>query len=266
LNSSINALHESFENVIDFQDNWVIVPKDSPVNWEVNELVGYNSSNSISVQNFNYGTVSSFEFISQPFDASDLPAIALSFDYSYAQKQSSNIEQMQVSVSIDCGQTWLIRKTYYGSTSLRTVDTLVTSNFFPLDSTQWKNDVITNITSAYLTDNLQFKFRFDAKAGNNIYLDNIRIADPAILGIKTSEELDFLVYPNPTSNFIDVKVPVGLEISSWNVYNMPGQLVLQSKMKQTDSFQISFNNLEKGIYILEMITDSGFKKIRILKE
>lgn len=264
LTGTNSSLHEHFESVTDFQDNWVIVPKDSPLNWFVTNEAGYNSSNSITVQNFDQGSSTSYEFISQPFDASGLPAIALSFDFAYAQKQTVNIEQMSVSVSKDCGDTWLIRKVYYGSTSLKTVDTLVTTAFIPADSTQWRQDIISNITSAYLTDNLQFKFKFDAKGGNNIYIDNIRIADPAILGINTIDLMEIEVYPNPVNEMLNVRIPDNIKLIGWKMYDLPGNLVISSLEKQNSNFQISVIDLKAGMYVLELNSEFGLKRIRVV--
>lgn len=263
---SLNALHEHFEVAQDFQDHWVIVPNESPANWMILDQVGFLSDHTFTVQNYPIGSEASYEFISQPFDASSLPAIAISFDYAYAQKQSTQIEQLQVAISKDCGLTWLTRKTYYGSTTLKTVDTLVTSNFSPIDTSQWKSDVISNIPAAYLTNNLLFMFKFDAKEGNNLYIDNIRIADPAVLGINSLLLLDVEVYPNPTSDKLNLNIPKGVEVSVLRIVDMQGKTVSISNSINSSLIEISLKDLKSGMYILELTTNFGYKNIRIIKE
>lgn len=51
-------------------------------------------------------------------------------------------------------------------------------------------------------------------------------------------------------------------ISSSSVYNMNGQLVLQSQDKWTGSFSISTADLTKGIYFTEIITENGRRAVQ----
>lgn len=257
---------EDFENEPQFQNKWVISPNESPANWELTSITGFNSAQSISVQNYGIESTAPYEFISQPIDASNLSAIVLSFDYAYAQKQSANIEQLQVSISKDCGASWLIRKTYYGSTTLKTVDTLVTTNFVPVNASQWNNDIISNIFSTYLTNDLLVKFTFNAKGGNNIYIDNINIADPQILGLNSTNFLDFEIYPNPANEIINVFIPEGNMLAKWSITNMLGQVVISDFSTYTGKLEISLKDLNSGIYLLELESVLGNKTIRIIKE
>lgn len=262
---SLSALHEHFEVEPEFEDRWVIKPNMSPANWAITDQAGYLSDHAITVQNYAVGSEASYELISEPFDASSLSAIAMSFDFSYAQKQTAQIEQMQVAISKDCGLTWLTRKTYYGSTTLKTVDTLVTLNFSPIDTTQWKSDVITNIPAAYLTSSLLFKFKFDTKEGNNLYIDNIRIADPAVLGINSLLLKDVEVYPNPTTDQLFLNIPEGIELIEWEIVDLQGKTVAISKTIETGMNELSLKGLKSGSYFLNLKTNLGNKNIRIIK-
>jgi hypothetical protein len=193
-----------------------------------------------------------------------LDAVAISFDYAYARKQTTGNEQLKVSISTDCGETWLIRKTLNGSSTLRTVDTLVTENFIPSSDVFWKNDIVTNITSAYLTDNLQFKFTFDSKAGNNIYLDNIRIGNPATLGLNNLLINEINCFPNPSSDLVSLSIPTGVALEKVRVYNLMGQEIIELKPFITDSYEFSVANWIDGLYILQVQTTIGIKSMRLL--
>lgn len=263
---SMNVLYEHFEIAQDFEDHWNVVPKDAPNNWERTNISAYNSGSSISVQNYSVGAEASYEFISEPFDASGLSAIALWFDFAYAQRQTADIEQLQVSISTDCGASWLIKKNYYGSTSLKTVDTLVTSSFVPLDSTQWKHDVVSNIQVASLTDHLLFKFKFDAKAGNNIYIDNIRIGDPAILGIHPLETVELNVYPNPAHDKISIEMSNNATMNTVSIYDVMGKFISLEPIETSGVAELSIDTLCSGVYILKVNTSLGEKNLRFIKE
>jgi hypothetical protein len=262
----IDGLHEPFETENHFQTYWSVVPKDAPFNWNRNTNVGFKSNESLTLQNFSTAAVGSFEFVSEPFDASVLPAVAMSFDFAYAQKQTSNIEQLKVSVSNNCGETWTIRRSYNGSGTLKTVDSLVTFNFVPQDSLDWKNDVLSNIPTAFLTENLQFKFTFEAKGGNNLYIDNIRIGDPAILGIGQQILDEVKVYPNPASDKVTIEIPNGVKIEDVTIYNLFGQLVEVMKANQSNGFEMDVKDLSAGVYVIQMQTSYGVKNIRLVKE
>jgi hypothetical protein len=261
-----DGLHEPFETENHFNTYWSVVPKDAPFNWTRLTNVGFKSNESLTLQNFSTSFVGPFEFVSQPFDASALTAVTMSFDFAYAQKQTSNIEQLKVSVSNNCGETWTIRRSYNGSGTLKTVDSLVTFNFIPQDSLDWKNDVLNNIPASYLTDNLQFKFTFEAKGGNNLYIDNIRVGDPATLGLNQQIINEMKVYPNPASDKVTIEIPNGVKLEDVKVYNLFGQLIKVMKANQTNGFEMDVKDLIAGVYIVQMQTSFGVKNVRLVKE
>lgn len=261
---TIDGLHEPFETLSHFNENWSVVPKNAPNNWSRIETTGFNSLGCLSVQNFTTGASGAYEFISQPFDASNLDAVAISFDYAYARKETTGNEQLKVSISTDCGETWLIRKTLNGSSTLKTVDTLVTENFIPSSDAFWKNEIVTNITSAYLTDNLQFKFTFDSKAGNNIYLDNIRIGNPATLGLNNLLIDEISCSPNPSSDKVVLSIPNGVTLEKVRVYNLMGQELTALNSYDSNSNEFSVSNWSNGLYLIQIQTNVGSKSMRLL--
>ena len=264
---TVSSLYEPFENEVVFNDNWAILPKNAAVNWEIDETIGYMSGQSIAVHNFTNQTTGIYEFVSEPFDASGLSAIAMSFDYAYAKDQAVTNELLQVLVSNDCGATWTVRRSLYASSTLTTVDTLVTSNFVPANSGQWASDVVSNITAAYLTNDLMFKFKFDARGGNNIYIDNIRIAHPDELGIEHELLEAIEVYPNPTKNELSVKFPSGISNSVIELLDLNGQEVEYSLLSlNSETAQIGIEHLASGVYLLKIASNQGLRTIKIIKE
>ena len=68
------------------------------------------------------------------------------------------------------------------------------------------------------------------------------------------------IYPNPTADFITIETDV--EIKNINVYNMMGQLVLNST-----SSKVNISNLSNGNFILEVTTNEGEKSLsKIVKK
>lgn len=64
------------------------------------------------------------------------------------------------------------------------------------------------------------------------------------------------IYPNPSSDQINVHVPVGLGTYDVSIYNQSGKLVMMSQ-KHLGLEQFSIQELSQGIYILEVRTDDG---------
>lgn len=63
---------------------------------------------------------------------------------------------------------------------------------------------------------------------------------------------NFSVYPNPTSNEVNISLKENLVLEKVNIYNVMGQLIKTEK-----SNVIKVNSLSKGTYYFEIFTDKG---------
>ena len=68
------------------------------------------------------------------------------------------------------------------------------------------------------------------------------------------------LYPNPASNYIELKLPVNYEkVSSLKVYSIAGTLIDQKVMSEnTESFRYNLSKFKTGIYFME--TNAGSKR------
>src|SRR5690606_22710976 len=153
LSGSEDNLVESFENETTFNDKWAIIDNQFGYNWEVNTNTGRYSNQSIYINNFEANASKVYEFISSPIDASNLSDVIISFDYAYSKSDPSINEILKISVSKDCGETWVTRKSFLGTNALISFDTQLATAFTPNQDDHWKNDVVTNIPATYLVDN-----------------------------------------------------------------------------------------------------------------
>ncbi|MBY0068281.1 T9SS type A sorting domain-containing protein [Empedobacter falsenii] len=78
------------------------------------------------------------------------------------------------------------------------------------------------------------------------------------LGVSEISKVDFEVYPNPTTDIINIKTKG--KLSSSTLYNLNGEVVLKS----TDS-KINVKNLFKGIYVLRTLIDGKESTKKIIK-
>ncbi|MBU2928366.1 T9SS type A sorting domain-containing protein, partial [Winogradskyella psychrotolerans] len=71
-------------------------------------------------------------------------------------------------------------------------------------------------------------------------------------------ELNFDVYPNPASDFVNVKITGTLNVSDINIYDVTGKLVKHSKITNenfsyTTTTQIGIRSLQSGVYFVKLI-------------
>ena len=84
------------------------------------------------------------------------------------------------------------------------------------------------------------------------------------LSIETKEQNSFKIYPNPVSNFLRIQSTENLFFEMVNIYDMTGKLI--KPLKNIELKTIDVSNLEKGLYLLELIlTNSNFREKFIVK-
>ncbi len=100
--------------------------------------------------------------------------------------------------------------------------------------------------------------------------DGLDDSEPFTLSIMVTEILSlnnqvpgFLIYPNPTKDYIIVQSENSLEVK---IYDLQGILKLEDKVIPTRKNTIDVSNFSRGLYILEIITESKDKSLLFLKE
>ena len=89
--------------------------------------------------------------------------------------------------------------------------------------------------------------------GNGSSAGHVRVYDfSAILSSDSFVQTNFIVYPNPSSAFVTIQLNEGLQLEEVNVYSTLGQLI-----KTERNTVISVNELSKGSYFIQVITNQG---------
>lgn len=86
--------------------------------------------------------------------------------------------------------------------------------------------------------------------------------ETAVLSIEEKDKLSFSIYPNPSSDYINI---VTSELSNLNdviIYDFTGKIIKIEKFNNTDSI-INIEDLKAGNYFLKLVSDNkiGFQKI-----
>ena len=105
----------------------------------------------------------------------------------------------------------------------------------------------------------------------NIYFDyNFPIVtNTASTTIEILGNADFMfgdyltIYPNPTQNSLNIKMNNEISITSINIYNSLGQLVL---VTTNPSESIDVSNLKIGSYFVKVISDKGISTTQFIKQ
>lgn len=120
----------------------------------------------------------------------------LLFDRAYARRTATINDQLRVAYSTDCGVTWLPLISY-DAAALNTKGSAFLFGFVPTAVSDWQSASIPVPAAAQRSPRFLLRFEAVGNAGNPIYLDNIRLADP--LGTQDPEMArnGISVYPNP---------------------------------------------------------------------
>lgn len=258
--SNRNALLEDFEplNELDGSHWFTDEVLDG---WEVSTTVGKNSNNSVLLSNYDDFSGRQTNLYSKPVDISNANNLVLSFDYSFAKKTNIDNDRLRVYVSKNCGKNWVTRKTLSPNVIATVSDTLITS-FVPTNS-DWKNIVISNINSSYFTSDFMVKFEFTSGGGNNIYIDNVNLYDPAQVGVEEELSFSMSVFPNPSKDLINIKFNKVKNSPLISIFDVTGKLIQKNQFNGTfTQLELPIHNLTKGTYFRGL--EEGQKQLFIV--
>jgi hypothetical protein len=83
-----------------------------------------------------------------------------------------------------------------------------------------------------------------------------------VLGVNELEKDNVKIYPNPTADFVYVKLNSKSKIEGAEIYDLSGKLVFKTKL---ESEKLDLRNLQQGIYMI-VFRNSDIKPIKIIKK
>lgn len=265
---SDQGILEGFEdNLAGFSNRWHVRDVGQSFNWEIANT-GFQSNQSIKINNFDGGTNQGYEFFSDPLDLSGITTLAVAFDWAYAQQLASNTDLFRIFISNDCGENWLVKKTYSGTSTLKSVNQFVTTPFTPAFWNEWASDTVLINGVVNFTNHTQVKFRFESKGGNNFYLDNIRIGKLNELGLHEVGSGNRLeIYPNPSvkDGFATLKWETDLNPSEIQLVDAQGRMMFEDKkITAPDSYPVPLKNLNSGYYFVIVKSLNGIYSVPLI--
>lgn len=95
--------------------------------------------------------------------------------------------------------------------------------------------------------------------GQSTHNDNIVVSTVSVYDL----EYNIQVYPNPASETININAEI--EMISYKLFDVQGKLILSGNINNHDT-QIDINSIQKGTYLLQIITKDYTAPFLILKE
>lgn len=250
---------------------WTVVNPDNGPAWNRNPAIGaYALSFECTKYDFFNNTVigDKDELYLPPVDLTGADVPQLTFDVAYAQRTFNSNDMLDVFVSDNCGSTWT--NVYNSSGTALTSAQPIATSYTPAPN-EWKTETV-NLTG-FDKANVIVKFVTTNDNGNNMYLDNVNLAQPNPTGIRklNASQMNVTLYPNPTNGITTVKVNTvkGGE-AKLAVVNTLGQLVLEKQItlnEGANTIQIDAKDFASGIYNISLDTQSGsiVKKLTVTK-
>jgi len=151
---------------------------DNNITWQialgVTGVTG-NSTNAARINNFNYNDAGQEDVLVSPvIDLTNSNGALLQFDLAYAQFQPGSDDELVITVSDDCGNTFN-NIVYSRSGATLATEAPTTTSYQPTSANSWRTETVD--LSPYAGSSIQIRFIAITDYGNDLYLDNINVID-----------------------------------------------------------------------------------------
>ncbi|HBF20864.1 MAG TPA: hypothetical protein DDW81_12255 [Cryomorphaceae bacterium] len=256
---------ESFEGASLPTPDVTVVDGGDGIAFEITPDAASAGSQSLKLNNFTSTVMGEIdEVISPAITTIFTENLSLSFDYAFAARQTSNEDELNVYASLDCGETWILRRFYRGG-QLRT-GANTTQPYVPA-ANEWTTQTI-NFNAYVGPDPLLIKFEFINGGGNNFYLDNINFTGTIGTEEYFSDRLQ--VFPNPASNRFTIQSEqFELNGSVLTLSDMTGKQILQTTLETNNrsySVDAAAFGLTPGVYLLTLENEGRIANKKLILE
>ncbi len=171
----------------------------------------------------------------------------------------NNYDFVVFEISPDNGNTWIPQCGNY--TNIGTADQIYGEPLYDGLQENWVNEEIN--LSDYLGMSLLFRFRLVSDSylsGEGFYFDDFSVNAVVLSGMSESDEHQYAVFPNPTSQFITL---VGDDVLHALIYDVDGRQVMQIEQGCTKA-DVSF--LKPGLYYVIFRTEENMFIRKFIKK
>ncbi len=101
------------------------------------------------------------------------------------------------------------------------------------------------------------------ECGQSAFGESLKVTILSSLGVFAPEKTDWNIYPNPATKVVYLKSSNATN-AVIKIYSMNGSLQAQFEMQAQQEIPLDVSNLNSGLYLLEIITDSGVLNKRLI--
>lgn len=87
----------------------------------------------------------------------------------------------------------------------------------------------------------------------------------SVLSLKKEQQLDFALFPNPSSDNINVQLPTGVNKATLSVFDISGRRIKEVSIV-SNSRQVNITDLTTGIYVLKITADGKIGTKQFIKQ
>ena len=238
-------------------------PDENP--WERTSTVASSGGSScLFVNNFETNNNSTeYIFRTPVVDMTTAKSYELNFDLAYAVKQSPSRESLQITAIDECNNVSYLRFSKTGNGFKSVLDPITTA-FTPQEGDWQRIDIDLELLKRQTAVSIEFKFV--AHGEQNLYIDNIMLGSWP-LTVTEVHNKRVKVFPNPTDGIVSISGLENLDVRSVIIRDLSGRLVSTTKSGvKSGLLNIDLNNINKGVYLLEINTSTGNQVHRIVKD
>jgi len=92
----------------------------------------------------------------------------------------------------------------------------------------------------------------------------VTVANCDLVGINETQVNHFNVFPNPTTNFIEIQNAE--RVKNYFLCDVSGRHISSNSLHADNNLQIDLRDLPKGLYFLVLETETGYNSLKIVKE
>lgn len=237
------------------------------ISWDATTDAAAQGATSMRVVLRNSGEGSEHRLISPPVTISQsLNQAWLRMRVAYAQRSSSNRDVLKVALSRDCGRTWTTRLTRSGTT-LAAGNAPRPALFVPAAG-EW-HDFSMPVGRVLAGEEMMFRFSVFGDNGNALYLDDLRLDGPPLLGVATDavSSTSLTITPNPSDGQAELRVvlPPGTRGTLRLLDALGrrlGQAVPVGSGDQTIGLRELAGRPAAGLYLVELTSADGRRLTR----
>ncbi|MEM6344988.1 MAG: S8 family serine peptidase [Bacteroidota bacterium] len=168
---------EDFESGTFPPQSWQVENPDGLVGWQASSVIGIdgNTTTAAFMDNRQYDTNAEQDYLNSfVVDLSTASMPELSFDRAYVGRGVNRVDQLNIEISTDCGETYT-QNLYSasGATLATALDDF--DQWFPTSAADWQSDTID--LTPYVGNQVRIRFVNINGFGNSLFLDNIQLRE-----------------------------------------------------------------------------------------